>query len=162
MDFSELITTPKLNHVILYRQLKPPIYGTLCLTFSHIIVSDNNSNSDEEKSEIWVKKCFTDKTRFIQYSYLYKQILHQSIDTIERKPYLVNNQLMDLPGKGHGLLLKLKDLRIVTLEVPTAHDYLSVASSIEQLSSLKDPKTLYAFYYRPYYVFLENGFKMFR
>jgi myotubularin-related protein 9 len=69
---------------------------------------------------------------------------------------------MDLPNKGHSLLLKLKDLRIVTLEIPTAQDYLSVASSIEQLSSLKDPKTLYAFYYRPYYVFLENGFKMFR
>lgn len=144
MDFSELITTPKLGHVILHRQLKPPICGTLCLTFSHIIVSSRKNEGDEnsEEEEVW--------------------LLHQSIDTIDRKPYLVNNQLMDLPGKGHSLQLKLKDLRIVTLEIPTAHDYLSVASSIEQLSSLKDPKTLYAFYYRPYYVFLENGFKMFR
>ena len=69
---------------------------------------------------------------------------------------------MDLPGKRHGLILRLKDLRIVTLEIPAASDYLSVASSIELLSDLKDPKTLYAFYYRPYYVFLENGFKIFR
>lgn len=67
MDFSELITTPKLNHVILYRQLKPPIVGTLCLTFSHIIVSSrknesDNTNNDEE--EIWVRKknLFADKT----------------------------------------------------------------------------------------------------
>lgn len=97
-------------------------------------------------------------------SYLNHQILHQSIDTIERKPYLVNNQLMDLPQKNHGLILKLKDLKIVRLEIAAAQDYLSVSQSIEQLkmSSLKDPKTLYAFYYRPYYVFLENGFKMFR
>lgn len=69
---------------------------------------------------------------------------------------------MDLPGKGHGLLLRLKDLRVVTLEIRAANDYLSVASSIELLSDLKDPKTLYPFYYRPYFLFLENGFKIFR
>lgn len=56
MDFSELITTPKLNHVILHRQLKPPICGTLCLTFSHIIVSSRNNESENstESEEIWV------------------------------------------------------------------------------------------------------------
>lgn len=70
---------------------------------------------------------------------------------------------MDLPGKGHQLILKLKDFQNLTLEIPAAQDYLSVATSIEQLrDQFKDPKTLYAFYYRPYYVFLENGFKMFR
>lgn len=93
------------------------------------------------------------------------QLLHQSIDTIEKKPYLVNNQLtnVNVPGKGHNLILKLKDLRIVTLEIPTAQDYLSISASIEQLSTLKDPKCLYAFYYRPIYQhYLENGFSIFR
>lgn len=70
---------------------------------------------------------------------------------------------VNVPGKGHNIVLKLKDLRIVTLEIPTAQDFLSVASSIEQLSTLKDPKTLYAFYYRPiYHLYLENGFSIFR
>jgi myotubularin-related protein 9 len=162
MDFSELITTPKLNHVILHRQLKPPICGTLCLTFSHIIVSENSQKENStENEELWVHQKNLLSSLSVTFS-LISQLLHQSIDVIERKPYLVNNQLIDLPGKGHSLILKLKDFRIVTLEIPAAHDYLSVASSIEQLSSLRDPKTLYAFYYRPYYVFLENGFKMFR
>lgn len=60
MDFSDLIKTPKLNHVTLYRQLKPPICGTLCLTFSHIIVSSRSSESDNtsDEEEIWVIKCF--------------------------------------------------------------------------------------------------------
>lgn len=61
MDFSELIQVPKLNNVVLHRQLKPPIYGTLCLTFSHIIVSSRNNESENsnENEEIWVskKKC---------------------------------------------------------------------------------------------------------
>ncbi|KAL7037112.1 hypothetical protein ACKWTF_009076 [Chironomus riparius] len=145
MDFCEFIQTPKLDSVILHRQLKHPIRGSLCLTFSHVIVSarDNERKTDDE--ELW--------------------LLHQSIDTIERKPYLVNGQLMNVnvPGKGHNIVLKLKDLRIVTLEIPTAQDFLSVASSIEQLSTLKDPKTLYAFYYRPiYHLYLENGFSIFR
>ncbi|KAG5669296.1 hypothetical protein PVAND_017185 [Polypedilum vanderplanki] len=147
MDFAHLIEIPKIDSVILHRQLKKPIYGTLCLTFSHIIVSERNkSESDDEKGnseELW--------------------LLHQSIDSIEKKPYLVNSQLMNVPGKGHNIILKLKDLRIVTLEIPQAQDYLAVSASIEQLSSLKDPKTLYAFYYRPiYHLYLENGFNIFR
>lgn len=58
MDFSELIQVPKLNNVVLHRQLKPPIYGTLCLTFSHIIVSSRNNESENsnENEEIWVSK----------------------------------------------------------------------------------------------------------
>lgn len=59
MDFSELIEKPKVNHVILHRQLKPPIYGTLCLTFSHILVSSRSNESDNlnnDEEEIWVSK----------------------------------------------------------------------------------------------------------
>lgn len=57
MDFCEFIQTPKLDSVILHRQLKHAIRGTLCLTFSHIIVSarksENEKNSDDE--ELWVR-----------------------------------------------------------------------------------------------------------
>jgi hypothetical protein len=59
MDFSELITTPKLGHVILHRQLKPPICGTMCITFSHLIVSSRNEESSDDgdaQSEFWVGK----------------------------------------------------------------------------------------------------------
>lgn len=77
---------------------------------------------------------------------------------------MVNQQLVDfgIPGKGHQLILKCKDLRIVTIEIGCAQDYLNVATSIEQLSSIRDPKLMYAFYYRPMYSLLENGFTMFR
>lgn len=57
MDFCDFIKTPKINNVTLHRKLKPPICGTLCLTFSHVIVSsrkkDEEGNSDDE--ELWVK-----------------------------------------------------------------------------------------------------------
>lgn len=60
MDFCDLIQTPKIDTVILHRQLKQPIQGTLCLTFSHIIVSarkesDFEGNSKEDNNEIWVR-----------------------------------------------------------------------------------------------------------
>lgn len=161
MEFCDLIQTPKLENVILHSQLKEPIVGSFCLTFSHIIISSRKENSE---FELWVRhkrkvlclcNCQQD---------LFLQLLHQNIDTVERKPYLVNQQLIDynIPGKGHQLILKCKDLRIVTIEIGTAQDYLNVATSIEQLSSIKDPKMLYAFYYRPMYSLLENGFTMFR
>lgn len=57
MDFCDLISTPKTD-VILHRQLKPPINGILCLTFSHILISERQNNeNDEEKSEeeLWVR-----------------------------------------------------------------------------------------------------------
>ena len=74
MDFSDLIKTPKLNHVTLFRQLKPPICGTLCLTFSHIIVSSRSSESDNgsnDEEEIWVI-VFTDNIHTLHLTpYLY-------------------------------------------------------------------------------------------
>ena len=57
MEFADLITTAKLNYVVLHRQLRPPLCGTLCLTFSHIIVSSRNNeneNSEQENDEFWV------------------------------------------------------------------------------------------------------------
>lgn len=56
MDFCEFIQTPKIDSVILHRQLKHPIRGTLCLTFSHIIVSSRKSDEDKSNDEeLWVR-----------------------------------------------------------------------------------------------------------
>lgn len=54
MDFCEFIQTPKLDNVILHRQLRPPIRGTLCLTFSHAIVSSRRKDEEKNDEEIWV------------------------------------------------------------------------------------------------------------
>jgi hypothetical protein len=63
MDFAHLIEVPKIDSVVLHRQLRKPISGTLCLTFSHIIVSERHRNeSDDDKNgseELWVSVlCF--------------------------------------------------------------------------------------------------------
>lgn len=65
---------------------------------------------------------------------------------------------------GHQLILKCKDLRIVQLEIANGQDFVSVATSIEKLSSVtaEDLKLHYGFFYRPMYSLLENGFTMFR
>lgn len=76
---------------------------------------------------------------------------------MERKPLQVNNIL-----QGGLITLKCKDLRIITLEINTAQEYLNVASSIEQLSNLQDAHDLYPFFYRPMYSILEDGYTMFR
>lgn len=59
MEFCDLIQTPKLESVILHSQLREPIVGSFCLTFSHIIISERKENF-----ELWVrtelkKKFFT-------------------------------------------------------------------------------------------------------
>lgn len=51
MEFCDLIQTPKLENVILHSQLKEPIVGSFCLTFSHIIISSRKENSE---FELWV------------------------------------------------------------------------------------------------------------
>ena len=70
--------------------------------------------------------------------------------------------MVEIQGKYHQLIIKCSDLRIITIDIATSREFLNVAYSIEQLSSLKDPKMLYPFHYRPMYSLLENGFIMFR
>lgn len=76
---------------------------------------------------------------------------------MERKPLQVNNVL-----QGGLITLKCKDLRVISLEINTAQEYLNVASSIEQLSNLQCAHDLYPFFYRPMYSILEDGYTMFR
>lgn len=84
------------------------------------------------------------------------QLLHQCIDTIERRPHQLNNIL-----QGGTLVLRCKDLRIISLQIAGAQEFLNVAKSVEQLSNLRDVHSLYPFFYRPMYSILEDGYTMF-
>lgn len=134
MEFAELITTPKLDGVILHTQMNEPVDGTLCITGHHIILSSRQ----EGVQELW--------------------LLHQCVDVVERKPCVLNNIL-----SGGLITLKCKDLRIISLEIVNKpQEYLNVATSIEQLSNLNNQQYLYPFFYRPMYTILEDGYTMFR
>ncbi|KAM8953861.1 myotubularin-related protein 9 [Pelodytes ibericus] len=61
MEFAELIQTPRVDHVVLYRPLQPPVGGTLCLTGHHLILSSRQDRTEE----LW--------------------LLHSNIDCIEKK-----------------------------------------------------------------------------
>uniref|UniRef100_A0A1L8DYY4 Putative phosphatidylinositol 3-phosphate 3-phosphatase myotubularin mtm1 n=1 Tax=Nyssomyia neivai TaxID=330878 RepID=A0A1L8DYY4_9DIPT len=134
MEFAELILTPKLDNVtLLAGKDSPPMAGTLCITGHHLILSARK----EEAQELW--------------------LLHQNIDFMERKPHMVNNQL-----QGGTIVLKCKDLRIIALEITAAQDFYNVAQTIEQLITLDSVDLLYAFFYRPMFSILEDGYEMFR
>lgn len=132
MEFAELITTPKLDGVILHTQTSEPVDGTLCITGHHLILSSRR----EGVQELW--------------------LLHQCIDVVERKPIVLNNML-----QGGLITMKCKDLRIISLEINKAQEYMNVAQSIEQLSNLNSQQYLYPFFYRPMYTILEDGYTMF-
>lgn len=53
MEFCDLIKTPKLENVILHSQLKEPVVGSFCLTFSHIIIA-SRTKSENSEFELWV------------------------------------------------------------------------------------------------------------
>lgn len=55
MDFAEFIQTPKLDNVRLHSQLKEPVVGNICLTFSHLIFSETNKKSENSDFELWVR-----------------------------------------------------------------------------------------------------------
>ncbi|KAJ6634790.1 Myotubularin-related protein 9 [Pseudolycoriella hygida] len=133
MEFAELILTPKLDGVTLHSPLSESVGGTLCITGHHLILSSRK----EAMQELW--------------------LLHQVIDWVERKPNVQNNVL-----QGGFIVLKCKDLRIITLEINSPQEFLNIASSIEQLSNLHGCQYLYPFFYRPMYSILEDGYTMFR
>lgn len=61
MEFAELISTPKLDGVILHTQNSEPVEGTLCITGHHLILSSRR----EGVQELW--------------------LLHHAIDVVEQK-----------------------------------------------------------------------------
>lgn len=70
---------------------------------------------------------------------------------------MVNNIL-----EGGIIILKCKNLRIISLEIFTSQEFINIASSIEQLSNLNNISLLYPYFYRPMYNILEDGYTIFR
>lgn len=70
---------------------------------------------------------------------------------------MVNNIL-----EGGTIILKCKNLRIISLEIFTSQEFINIASSIEQLSNLNNISLLYPYFYRPMYNILEDGYTIFR
>ncbi|KAF5269257.1 hypothetical protein FQR65_LT02558 [Abscondita terminalis] len=132
MEFSELITIPKLDGVILHNAFHEPVDAMLCITSHHLILSSRK----EDDQEIW--------------------LLHQSVDVVEKK--LNNNN--SYPNGG-SLILKCKDLQIIQLDIGNADDLQSVYYSLDRLSNLENPSLLYPFFYRPMYNILEDGHNLF-
>lgn len=80
-------------------------------------------------------------------------LLHRNVDTVERKPNGVSGGILNV---------KCKDFRIIQLEINLSDDFAKVAHTIENLSSLEEPRLQYPFFYRPLYPILEDGWTAFR
>lgn len=84
------------------------------------------------------------------------QLLHKNIDVIDKKPFYMNNAVV-----GGIIILKCKDLRVISLEIKYGREYYNLLTSLEQLKAAVSLPREYAFFYRPTYTILEDGFTMF-
>ncbi|XP_072404014.1 myotubularin-related protein 9-like isoform X3 [Chiloscyllium punctatum] len=147
MEFSELIKTSKVDHVLLSRPFLPPVKGTLCITSHHLLLSSRAG----DKEELW--------------------LLLRNIDAIEKSVQnisgyqsikCVNQQNGDRYTGSSGIItIKCKDLCIMYLEIPGMEECLNVAKSIESLSSLESIRHMYPFFYRPKEPNLQEGWNLF-
>lgn len=83
--------------------------------------------------------------------------MHQSVDIVEKRPNGTNSNYQN----GGTLILKCKDLRILQLDIGSTEEFLNVYASIERLSNLDSPLSLYPFFYRPMYNIIEDGHTLF-
>lgn len=135
MEFADLISTPKLDDVLMHAPFQKPLNGTLCVTGHHLILSSRN----DESEELW--------------------LLHQCIDIAEKKPNTTNSSNYQ---NGGSIILKCKDFRILQLDIQSTEEFLNVYASIERLSNLDNAFSLYPFFYRPMYNILEDGHTLFK
>ncbi|XP_063903027.1 myotubularin-related protein 9 [Zophobas morio] len=133
MEFAEHIATPKLDGVILHSAFHDPVDGTLCVTGHHLILSSRK----EDVQELW--------------------LLHHCIDSVEKKQNSSNSN-----QNGGSIILKCKDFRLIQLDISNTEEFLNVYASIEKLSNLERPESLYPFFYRPMYNILEDGHTLFK
>lgn len=86
------------------------------------------------------------------------QLLHKSIDSIEKKENKPNSGI----PQGGSLYLKCKDLKIFQLDICSSSELNLVAQTLENLSSLQDPTLFYPFFYRHMHPIMENGYTLYR
>lgn len=80
-------------------------------------------------------------------------VLHSMVDVVEKRPNPIPN--------GGTLMLKCKNFRVLSLEILGIVEFNNIASSIEWLSNLNDPRLLYQFFYNPEFTIVEDGWQAF-
>ncbi len=55
------------------------------------------------------------------------QILHRSVDSIDRRPSSPN---------GGSLIIRCKDLKVIQIDIRKQEDYINVADSLEKLAAI--------------------------
>ncbi|OXA56682.1 myotubularin-related protein 9 isoform X2 [Folsomia candida] len=79
-------------------------------------------------------------------------LLHRNIDLVERKPLTLG---------GGSLVIKCKDFSVIHLDIVGSEDFNNAADSIEALSNVDAQHLMYAFFYRPMYSIVEDGWTAF-
>ena len=121
MDFSELIKVSRVDGVILHCPFQPPSRKDLCITGHHLIL--NYPSGSEEIRVLFI-------IIHIMYALfiLFFQILHRSVDSIQRRSYSLDD--------GGSVIIKCKDLKQLKIEISGQEEFLNVADSLEKLSAI--------------------------
>ncbi|CAH1403312.1 unnamed protein product [Nezara viridula] len=80
-------------------------------------------------------------------------LMHDNIDTLEKR--------CTSGIAGGSIILRCKDFRTIRLSIKSSIDFQNLVTSLERLSSLDDLRLQYAFFYRPMYQILEDGWTAF-
>lgn len=76
------------------------------------------------------------------------------VDVVERKP--------NSSSSGGTIILKCKNFRLLTLDIVGFTEFNNIATSIEWLSNLNDPRLLYPHFYNPEFLLVEDGWTAFQ
>ncbi|CAG0895172.1 unnamed protein product, partial [Darwinula stevensoni] len=78
-------------------------------------------------------------------------LLHRCVDAVEKRP----------GPNGGTLVLRCKDLRVISLEIPGLEEFGSIGNTIDILSNIEDTRLHYPFFYRAMHAILEDGWMAF-
>lgn len=75
-------------------------------------------------------------------------------DVVEKKANAMSN--------GGTIVLKCKNFRVLTFEIVGWVEFNNIATSIEWLSNLNDPRLLYPYFYNPEFTLVQDGWTAFQ
>ncbi|KAJ6222771.1 hypothetical protein RDWZM_001316 [Blomia tropicalis] len=81
-------------------------------------------------------------------------LLHSMFDVVEKKANAMSN--------GGTIVLKCKNFRVLTFEIVGWVEFNNIATSIEWLSNLNDPRLLYPYFYNPEFTLVQDGWTAFQ